>query len=198
MTLEGPPLALLTQHLAELPVDFMAEPARTDNGGVTEGVHVDAVVYDVLERLHYTPLQPEALEPFRSQQATERNRLRLTLLCAWLLTCDALEPHARPPAKPLLFLTEGLGELASYVDATKFVTEPERREELCRRLLKGLDRRPAGESQAQAEDRMAAVDSEARARVLMEAQKADARAAKIRKELQAKAAQEAAAKISRE
>lgn len=194
MMVEGPSLALLMRYLTEIPVDFMGEPHSSKR----PGVHVDAVVHDVLERLHHPPTPPDALTVFQSESPTERNRLRLTLLSAWLLTCEELEPFARPPATPLTFLQQALTELAMRVDSTKFMTDPERREELVRRVLQGLGCRPQGESVSQATDRLAAVDSVARARVLEKTRKAQERAQQLRAELQAKAAQEAAAKISRE
>ena len=70
--------------------------------------------------------------------------------------------------------------------------------ELLRLMLADLDRRPAGETPAQAQDRLSSISSLERARVLEAARAAEARAQEIREALRRKAAQEGADKWARE
>jgi hypothetical protein len=84
------------------------------------------------------------------------------------------------------------------VAAKKFVTDPDRREELARVALARLGFRPAGETLAQAQDRLTTLNSAERARVMKAAQIAEQRARQIREELVRKAAEESADKWTRE
>ncbi|MFN7145495.1 MAG: hypothetical protein ACK4YP_17100, partial [Myxococcota bacterium] len=77
-------------------------------------------------------------------------------------------------------------------------TSDERREELVRRCLRAAGRRPGGETMAEADDRFAQVDAIARARVLREAEDRERRSRDVREALARAAAEEAAAKVSRE
>jgi hypothetical protein len=95
-------------------------------------------------------------------------------------------------------LTKGLKDVAALVDSQKFVSDPDRREELARLCLKGLGLRPAGESLAQAQDRLTTLDSAERVRVVKAAREAEERARLIREEMARKAAEEAAANYGRE
>src|SRR5207247_7353673 len=89
-------------------------------------------------------------------------------------------------------------ELAPQVAARKFVTDPDRREELVRVALARLGFRPAGETLAQAQDRLTTLNSAERARVMKAAQAGDQRARQIREALARKAAQESGDKWTRE
>ena len=57
---EGPPLERLTRRLAECPADMLAEPAIAAG----RGVHVPAVVSDLLSDLGGRPLTPADAAPF--------------------------------------------------------------------------------------------------------------------------------------
>ena len=89
-------------------------------------------------------------------------------------------------------------ELAVQVAARKFVTDPDRREELARVALARLGFRPAGETLAQAQDRLTTLNSSERARVMKAARAAEERARQIREALVRKAAEESADKFTRE
>lgn len=73
-----------------------------------------------------------------------------------------------------------------------------RREELIRRVLRAMGRRPAGESARQARDRLKQVDAVEQHALLVKAQQREKRAREVRAALARKAAEEAAAKVSRE
>jgi hypothetical protein len=99
-------------------------------------------------------------------------------------------------AHPLL--VEHLVEMSKLVQAPQLVADQDRREELSRICLKYLQLLPAGETQAQADDRLTTISTSERLRVIKEAQAAEARAREIREAMARKAAEEAAAHYSRE
>jgi hypothetical protein len=195
VTTEGPALAALTRRLAECPPDFLAEPHIAQLGVV----HVDAVVADLLRALGGPALDAAASAPFRSNDVQrDRNRLALVLLACWLLTDSAFRQGDRG-RQALTFLTgPALGDLAPLVPAHRCVEEDDRREELVRLCLQALDMRPAGETEAQAQDRLMTVSSAERRRVVAAARAAEARAAAIREAMRRQAAAAGPARHSRE
>lgn len=197
MVQEGPYLETLTRRLAETPPDFLAEPKI----GAAGTVHVDAVLADVLRELGGGPLPEEVTRLFNppAKEAKERRKfLRLALLAGWLLADPWF--RGKPLAQQALDFLRGsdLQQLAQMLDAPKLVAEAERREELARLALRALDLRPAGENEAQAQDRLATLNSAERERVIKAARAAEERARQIREEMARKAAEEAADKWSRE
>ena len=88
--------------------------------------------------------------------------------------------------------------MTELIQAPLFVSDPERREELARLALKALGLRPAGETGVEAQDRLTTVSSVERRRVILGTRNAQRRAAEIREAMRKKAAEEAAAKASRE
>lgn len=188
MTQEGPYLETLTRRLAETPPEFLAEPIIAGQGVV----EVKAVIGDLL---HVLGAQPAGT----AQMPNQRNALRLMLIASWLLADDWFKRHGPPLAKEIeQFLTVGVQELAASVAVEKFTTDADRREELARVSLAHLGLRPAGESEAQAQDRLLTISSSERQRVIKAARAAEARAQQIREEMRRKAAEEAQAKAMRE
>jgi len=195
MTQEGPLLESLTRRLAECPADFLAEPRI----GAAGKVHVAAVVSDVIRDLGGEPLiraQAVAFEPKDARQ--HRNRLSLVLVAGWLLHDPWFTQQKRFAAPAYDFLAMGLNELARHVKASSFVSDPDRREELARLCLKALDLRPAGETEAQAQDRLNTLNTAERQRVIQAARQAEQRAREIREAMARKEAEEATDKWSRE
>ena len=197
MTEEGPQLETLTRRLAECPPDFMA--SVRDHSGKGDVV-VAAVVFDLLREMGGAPLTPPQFEPFTLQRGDARRErvLRVVLIAAWLLYDPWFRSRNRFASAAYQFLTQGLDEIAAIVTPQAFVGDADRREELSRLCLNALDLRPAGESDAQAEDRLATLNSVERARVVREARAAEERARQIREEMARKAAEEAAAVYGRE
>jgi len=194
MQAEGPLLETLTRRLAETPEDFLAEPRIGSLGQV----YVPAVVGDLVRGLggRVDPRDLAGLEG--ADQRRDRNRLSVTLLFCWLLADDWFQKHGLV-AEPLLeLLKQGGRELGAQVASGKFITDPERREELARFVLARLGFRPAGETPAQAQDRLTSLNSVERARVMQASRKAEERARSIREALARKAAQESADKFTRE
>jgi len=194
MEREGPVLETLTRRLAETPGDFLEAPRI----GETGRVHTAAVVNDLLRRFG-TLAETADLVRFRGANASrDRNALSITQVVCWLLA-DEWFVHATPqPAILLYLLGDQARELAEQSAAGKFVTDPDRREELARLALARLGYRPAGETPAQAQDRLTTLSSAERARVMRAAREAEERARAIREALARKAAQEAADKWGRE
>lgn len=172
-------VARLTRRLADTPRDFLVEPDQ---------VSVAAVVSDVLRMAGGSGLSA-------ALPGLDRNVARLVLITCWLAADEELLA-ASDAARLRELLTSGLTRLAGLVDAEKFVSDPDRREELARITLRALGLAVAGETPAQSEDRLSTVDSVRRQEVLVAAREAEERAAAIRKAMEEKRAQEAAARYS--
>ncbi len=194
MQREGPILESLTRRLAETPEAFLDEP-RIENRG---RIHVAAVVNDLL-RLLGGSTDRSQLAPFVGEDARrDRNRLAIALVGCWLLADDWFRQNRIEASEVLAMLQQVSGELEGQVAARKFVSDPDRREELARVALARLGYRPAGETLAQAQDRLSTLNSAERARVMKAAQEAERRARQIREALARKAAEESADKFTRE
>ncbi len=192
---EGPLLETLTRRLAECPGDFLAEP-RIGKSGV---VHVDAVVSDLIRDLGGAALTLEQAADFQSKDARkDRNRLSLVLIGCWLLHDEWFRQGERFAERACAFLAERLTELAGLVPASRFISDPDRSEELARLCLNQLGLRPAGETIAQAQDRLDTLNTAERQRVIRAAREAEERTRAIREAMAKKAAEEAADKWTRE
>src|SRR5262245_44019703 len=157
MNQSGPALETLLRRLAETPADFLDEP-RIGNSGT---VHVLALVNDLL-RMHGVHTDEAVLQ---SLSGSDRNRLALVMIATWLLA-DEWFINAKLGRRALLrVIRETIPELAFGGVAAKFVTDPDRREELARVVLARFDYRPAGESVAQATDRLSSVSTLERQRL---------------------------------
>lgn len=203
MTSVGPAVRELTRHLSECPPVFLEEPVQPSGHG---GVHVHAVISDLLTELGGERLSAAEADLFcyadRDAVRTERNRLRIALLCSWLFAHPDFRPSAAQAdlrgaaaqaEKVRVFLSSGLKELARLVAADALVNDPDRREELVRLGLQAVGLVPGGEERKEAENRLAALSSVERERVVAEAKAAEARARAVQEELARKQAAEAAA-----
>ncbi len=194
MRLDGPELEALLRHVADTPRDFLSDPRLGNQGGV----HVDAVVQDLLALLDQR-LNPDALTTFgHNLPITERNRLIIVLLLCWLLYHPWFRQQSFPASQVLELLQDTATLLAGQVTAAKLLDDPDRREELVRLTLAHFDYRPAGESETLAKDRLTSLSSIERARILEASRAAQQRARELREALQRKRAQEAADKWTRE
>jgi hypothetical protein len=192
---EGPALQTLTHRLAECPGEFLAE-ALIGQKGI---VHPAAVVADLVQDLGGKLLSQEELTPFMSDNPLkDRNRLQAILIGAWLLHDPWFRAKRQYAEKACRFLRDVLPAVTDLVKAPAFVSDPDRREELARLALNSLGLRPAGEAEVEAQDRLTTVSSVERHRVIMGTRNAQKRAAEIREAMRKKAAEEAAAKASRE
>jgi hypothetical protein len=190
----GPPLEVLIRRLIDTPADLLDEP-RIGSAGT---VFVAALVNDLIQRLGQRA-SASALTHFRATNpATDRNRLSLVMIVVWLLADDWFLTAAKWPEMILKLLDESVKELASATPAHRFVTDPDRREELVRIVLARLDYRPEGETIAQATDRLSGLSGTERRRLLEASRASEQRARAIREALAKKAAEESADKWTRE
>jgi hypothetical protein len=190
---EGPELVALLRRLAECPAEFLEEPRIGESGRVVVG----AVVFDLIDDLGGLGAQNVHL-PFSSADPSDRNAMRIVLVACWLLHDPWFRARRDLGARAHAFLVEEPPLLAQVVDAERFVTDPERREELVRHCLARLALRPRGETEAQADDRRTSLDSVERRRLIQATRAAEERAREVRAALERKAAEEAAAKATRE
>ncbi|MGE3298444.1 MAG: hypothetical protein AB7I68_13980 [Porticoccaceae bacterium] len=190
----GPPLEVLLRRLIDIPSDFLDEPRIGGTGTVV----VPALVNDLMQRLGQRA-PASALARFRSSNvALDRNRLALTMIVVWLLADDWFLSAGNSTETFLTLLDESVAELASATPAHRFVTDPDRREEIVRTVLARLNLRPDGETLAQATDRLSGLSSTERRRLLEAGRAAEQRARAIREALAKKAAEESADKWTRE
>lgn len=195
------PLQELMRWMTEMPSAFRAQPESFPGGTI----RVRAVVGDLFETLLSERPSPELLDAFNPTEAggAERNRLRWVLAASHLLWHSIFREAALAPVDVLrpklerLFVQE-LATLASVVSFDALDQDEERREELIRRATAALGVYLAGESPNEAADRFKQVDSVERRRVLVAAAARERRARQVREAMAQKAAEEAAAKVSRE
>lgn len=189
---EGPILEVLLRRLAETPRDFL-DPPRI---GETGSVQISALVFDLSHQIGQACTLDE-LKPFRINAPSETNWFSLCAVGCWLLADESLHAHLHKPSM-LQFLGPTLQLMAREYAASKYLLDPERREEFVRIALADLGLRPAGETEAQAQDRLQALSSTERRRIIAAAREAEKRAREIREALVKKAAAEAADKYTRE
>lgn len=193
---QGPLIESLLRHLINCPDDFLATP-RLGSQGVVE---VAAVLSDLLRELGGAPLTAEEARHFGGVLSDRlQNRLQVILIGCWLLHDPWFrqQPELARPARA--WLSKGLDGLSDMVSAKKMISDPDRREELARLCLHALDLCPAGETEAQAQDRLSTLDSVERQRVMRASAAAEQkRQREIRERLEREEAERAVPKYSRE
>jgi hypothetical protein len=194
--IEGPPLQQLTHRLSECPPEFLLPPLERGSGVV----HVEAVVFDTLREIGGASTLPARADVtcFEHTVAENENWLRAVLIACWLLGDEYFRKEPKFLMTAREWLRGGLQEVCEVVDAPNFVSDADRREELARLCLKALQLNPQGEREAAAQDRLTTLNSIERQRVLKATQAAQQRANEIREAMRKKAAEESAAKYTRE
>lgn len=191
MRSEAPKLERLLRWLSETPPEFLLD-----------GVSTPAIVSDVLRDLGGDLLDGDGAQAFRPDATKEKDRwAKLVQVTCWLLSQEDLARIVRERklvGRAEKLLRSGLLEVAQHVAGNRWVSDPDRREELARLTLAALSLLPEGEKAAQFEDRLTTLSTVARHRVLKETEAALRRAEKIRQEMAKKAAEEAASRYSRE
>jgi hypothetical protein len=181
----------------------MPEPFRSVPEGFAGSpagrVRVRAVVADLIEALRGEPPDVPLLQAFEPSGAgkLERNRLQWVLAACHLLW----HPELRTPveeARVRRLLVQDMAALAAAAPAEAVTRDDERREELIRLTLRALGLRLPGESAREAEDRLAQVDSVERRALAARMVDREKRAREVREQMAKRAAEEAAAKVSRE
>ena len=149
-----------------------------------------ALVADLCRSMGVLPAQAPAFE--NARHAT------VAAIGVWLLRDDWFAGKRALGGRIESLVNTRVKELAARVDPRLLVTDAERREEFARACLAGLGLRPAGESAEQAADRLNALDSIEREKVMRATRDAEARAREVREQMAKRAAEEAAAKATRE
>lgn len=185
----GPELEILLRRLVDVPPEFLEAPRIGDVGKV----HTAALVNDLFAMVGHTA--PEAL---LRRLPPDRAPLQLSAIVCWLLADRWFVKTALSAPRLLQVFEEAVGELARATDPSRYVTDPDRREELVRVVLARLGYRPAGETLEQATDRLSSLSAVERKRLLAASRAAEKRAREIREALAKKAAEESADKWSRE
>ena len=183
---EGPQLEVLTHRLAECPPEFLLPPL----GFLSGAINVTALVAD-----HFRALGVPM--PAMRLPKNERELSHISL-ATWLLSHEWFVAQPQLGASTAKLFATGFTNLASVVTAEQCVRDPDRREEFARICLAALSLRPKGETIEQASDRLTALDSVARVRVMRDTRASEARAREVREQMARRAAQEAAAKATRE
>ncbi len=214
MNQEGPDLNYLLHKLSECPTDFQKEPCILKTGEKPSklpdnSINTIALVSDLLYGITKVPLSSKEIEDIRTSDAINSvskpaqisNFLKLIQICCYILYENSFQkPEYVSLIKKFLSFKKDskLYLLSKLVEPTQFITDPERREELCRTCLQHLNLRPKGETDIQAKDRLTTIDTVERQRVFEESKKSAQRAKKIREEMERKEAEEAASKYNRE
>jgi hypothetical protein len=159
--------------------------------GAPSGViDVSALVAD-----HFRAL---GLAPVEVALSTQPRHLSLVALATWLLRDPWFLGRPDLASATAALFGDSLANLARVVTAQQCVNDPDRREEFARLCLRQLSLRPKGESVEQAEDRYTTLNSIERSRVMRDTRAAEARARQVRQQMAKRAAEEAAAKATRE
>jgi len=140
----------------------------------------------------------EQVSEFASDSDLNENQLRLISITAWLLsdpklrTCWGSSEGQEIATQTKSWLQEDIAELGELVQAQLFITDSERREELCRLALKHLGLLPEGATEEVAQDRLMMVDSVERRRVMKKTEDRVRKAEELRKKMRMEKIQEAA------
>lgn len=199
-TVEGPALPRLVQRLALTPPDVL-DP----------GAHVPALVGDAVDLLALSVPGPwqldadarAALDRTCGPDAPAPARAGAGIVC-WLARAPEVThlPHlsqAAPdgPATWFLAVVDALAhDLAGVRDPQTWVSTPEGREEAARAFLRAAGLRPAGESDAVADDRWSAVSTAEQQRLDREMAEEVRRSEELAKALASRRAAEAAAQYA--
>ena len=186
-TSEGPAMTQLHHRMTSTPEVVI-------NGDLP--LHLTPLVHDLVFS-YSSQFLPNQLDPFRKTLAQ----------CPWHIASYLMLYFLADPAfKACNFSSEALlislqntaQELFDAGNNRVYVEDVDKREEFIRVVLASLKLRPEGETQAQADDRLLTVSSLERKRIMQASRVAEERAERIRKQMAAKAARQAADKLSRE
>jgi hypothetical protein len=191
-----PALAEFLRWMNETPVSFLEEPECFASGKII----VRAVIGDLFETYFGKSAKSDFLQTFEASgdEKKERNRLRWILMTSHLLWHPLLRERRMTESLFRKLLVQDLAALAAVVPFDNLMKEPERQEELVRRVLQSAELLLPGEHKADADDRLSQINSIERHRLVAEAAAKEKRAREVREEMLRKAAAEAAAKVSRE
>ena len=194
---EGPSLESLMDRLAAIPAVFTGEFDKIGSG--KSGAVLPAIVYDLLLDTGDKPLSADEIKALENT-AGEKNYYRLVaILCHIYHDQFFLENKPGAGLVRKLIFSKKLKSLGAVTDSDSvFISDPDRREELCRLALLAVNMFPAGEDENRSRERLTTLDSIERKKILDKTRQAQQRAREIREAMLRKEAEEAASKMSRE
>lgn len=197
----GPPLEELIDHLILIPGEFLEGNQKSAD---SVAVNIPAIVNDLLLDLGGNPLSDEEITKHfpekKDNKADKNNYYRIvSILCYIYEYSYFLEKKSGAELVKTYLLSQKLIELSKAVrSADEFITDPDRREEICRVALNVLNYYPEGENEKNAMDRLNTLDSVERKKILAKTEDAQKRARELREAMMRQEAEEAASKMSRE
>lgn len=197
MKREGPSLEALMDRLAAVPSEFLNRYSFAAED--PSGINLPALVNDLLIDTGDNPLEPEEAAKL-GKHAKNFNRNALAgMLCHIYHDRYFTDAGIEPGLIRKIMFSERLAALAGTAGkAGEFVSDPDRREEICRIALDAAGLFPLGESEKTARERLVALDSVERKKILDKTAEAQKRAREIREAMLRQEAEEAASKMSRE
>ncbi len=202
MKKSGPPLEALIDRLIAIPEEFTGTKKKT--GNLVDKINIPAIVNDLLMDNGGTPLSDEEISlyfPAKKDLKNENNIYPelVSILCYIFEDRFFTENKDSSELIKSFLLSPQLIELSKTVEkAYEFISDPDRREEICRMALDALNYYPYGENEKNAKDRLLTLDSVERKKILKKTLEAQARAKELREAMLRKEAEEAASKMSRE
>ncbi|PKL16704.1 MAG: hypothetical protein CVV49_14760 [Spirochaetae bacterium HGW-Spirochaetae-5] len=198
----GPPLQELIDHLILIPGEFTGRSEKTADVNVK--INTPAIINDLLLDLGGAPLCDEEItKNFHSKKenkAETDNYLKLiSILCYIYEHRFFIEKKSGSEKIKSFLLSQRLIDLSRAVKSSdEFITDPERREEICRAALDAAGYFPEGENEKNARDRLSTLDSVERKIILTRTAEAQKKANELKEAMMRKEAEEAASKMSRE
>ncbi len=186
----------MMDRLSAIPAEFMMGFCRA---GSNDGLKLSALVNDLLTGLGELPVTESEAKRLDSHSDRKPHSRIISLLCHIYHDPVFAEMKVSPGYIRKFLFSQNIEALGASVDDPGiFVTDSERREELCRLALNGVNMHPAGEDEKKAKERLLALDSVERKKILDKTRLAQERAREIREAMLQKEAEEAASKMSRE
>jgi len=194
---EGPSLEAMMDRLAAIPAVFTGDFNKA--GSSNSGPVLTAIVNDLLLDTGDRPLSPEEIKTLENSAGKKNYQRLVAVLCHVYHDPFFLENKPEPGLIRKLFFSQKLTALGAVIDdESLFISDPDRREELCRLALVSVNMLPRGENEKRAKERLATLDSIERKKILDKTREAQQRAREIREAMLRKEAEEAASKMSRE
>jgi len=196
MKREGPSLEALMDRLASVPQDILDDYSSSPES--KKGIYLPALVNDMLVEMGGSPVTAE--EAGSLDRSRGENYTHLAGILSWLFHDSYfVSSGVEPGLVRSLIFSDRLATLARSAESHElFITDPDRREELCRLALDAVGLFPAGENGKRARERLQSLDSIERKKILDKTAEAQKRAREIREAMLRQEAEEAASKMSRE
>lgn len=198
----GPPLQELIDYLILIPGEFTGKVEKSSDAAIR--ISIPAIVNDLLLDLGGEPLEddkiPANFHYAKENKAEINNYLNLISIFCYIYEYKFfIEKNSGSEKIKSFLLSPRLIELSKAVKSSdEFISDPEKREEICRSALDVMDYYPEGENEKNAHDRLSTLDSVERKIILTKTAEAQKRAKEIKEAMMRKEAEEAASKMSRE